>query len=136
MKQGVREEALKWGFHIIAEIGVALGGDEVAPHDLLTRKWNSLEALGGSSTTLKAELSFLGQWQDVHVPLVQLVNQLDVDIVISSSNYESSLGLVRAFINSGKLPKALALSCGMGDPNLYRDLDKNVRWLSGASISC
>jgi hypothetical protein len=137
MMHGAREEALNWGFRVVAEIGVAVGGDQPAPRDVLLGHLHRSES--GAHHTIQEKLEYAGSWQDVLVPVVALVNELDVDVVVSGSSYDGCLGLVQAFIASGRLPKALALGLASGvqlgmDSDLYANLDKNVRWLSGVHI--
>ena len=136
MMHGARDEASRWGFQIVAEIGVAVGGSNPAPRDVLLARHRPGS---GAHHTIREKLEYAGSWQDVLVPVVELVNALNVDVVVSGSSYHGCLGLVQAFLASGRLPKALGLGLASGvqigvDSDLYANLDKNVRWLSGVCV--
>lgn len=127
----VRLIVQKYGLSLVADIGIATGGDTPAHRDFFTRRLSG-GILGTDAVT--DQIQFSGSWQDVVMPVVELINKLDVDVVIDRTSYESCVGLIKAFIASKKLPKSLGVTGCIDEPELYDELEKNLRWLSGVSI--
>ena len=116
MIDGARTAAYNLGFKIVADIGIAVGGTEAAKPDLLT---NLVGDGGIGSDVITRNIKVDGTWQDASVPFVNLINSLDVDVVVGGTYYASCVGLVEAFLASGKLPKSLGVAACVGDPKLY-----------------
>jgi hypothetical protein len=75
-------------------------------------------------------------WQDLAEPFVELAKTLDVDIVIGATYYDSCVGLIKAFGDLEYYPRSLALAACIGNPKLYDDVGKDLRWISGPTQVC
>jgi len=130
MIEGARTAAYNLGLDIVADIGIAVGGSDTMVPDVLT---SQLDQNGIASDVIRENIKIDGTWEDASEPFVNLINRLEVDVVVGGTYYASCVGLVKAFLKSGKLPQSLGVAACVGDPKLYGDLDKNLRWLSGPS---
>ena len=98
MMQTVRTHAQSLGISIVADVGVALDQDSPAIfRNELTKRWSSQMTV--SEDVLKAQIKSSGTWQQSVAPFVDLVNQLDVDVVVGGTSYDSCVALVRAFFD-------------------------------------
>jgi hypothetical protein len=129
MIKGVRNFATKFGLQIVADIGIAIGGSKPIPRDFLV---NQVSAGKLAPDVIKREIKSLGTWQDAATPVVAIIQQLDVDVVVGGTTYDGCVGLLKAFVSANVFPKAIGLSECVGNPELYKDLDKLVRWLAGS----
>jgi len=84
-----------------------------------------------------ANLEFNGaSWQELTDPFVELVRALDVDIVIGATFYASCVALIKSCRDLKHFPRSLGISQCIGDSNLYNDVGKDLRWISGPSQVC
>lgn len=129
MMKGVRNFATKFGLHMVADIGIAIGGSKPIPRDFLV---NQVSAGNLAPDVIKGKIKSLGTWQDAATPVVAIIQKLDVDVVVGGTTYDGCVGLLKAFVSANVFPKAIGLSECVGKPELYKDLDKLVRWLAGS----
>jgi len=133
MLQGVRNFAAKFDLQIVADIGIAIGGSKPIPRDFLV---NQLSAGNLAPDVIRREIKSLGTWQDAATPVVAIIQKLDVDVVVGGTTYDGCVGLLKAFVSANVFPKAIGLSECVGNSELYKDLDKLVRWLAGSLLCC
>jgi hypothetical protein len=66
-------------------------------------------------------------------PFAELAKALDVDVVIGATYYASCVGMINAFSSMKYYPRSIAVAACVGDDNLYNDVGKDLRWISGPS---